>query len=504
LKITDGETIKDSDKPTVTPKSGYRFVGWEPPEGSHYSITDPVTGNFDFIAKYIKQHTVTFSGGGSTYCKSIEFTSKTVDEGSIVTAPTVTAQDGYTHTGWDPSIETTPITGDITFTAQYTANKYAVTYNGGGSTYCKSIEFTSREVEYGHYAPEPNVEPQDAYIFTGWSPSIKDTPITGNITFTAQYTPKQVWTVTFYAGDYGEFSGGANQKSVSVYDGDSITEAQYPGNPTPKDSNKYTFTGWAYNDSPISESQIRSITVNSPITFVAQYKEKESGGGGCFASGTLITLVDGSQKPVEELTFDDMLLVWNFFDGSYSASPAVALVDHGEDVYTVANLQFSDGTRLSIIGDHGVFDYDLNRFVFLTPAIGANYIGHRFVKYAADGSYDLVTLESVEVTQERTHAWSIVSAGALNTFASDMLTLAPPSEAFSWMPMGEKLHYDVEQLQREIAEHGTFEYAQFADLVTEEQFEALNGRYLKVVVDKGLMSVDDLCEMVKTYLPFMQ
>jgi hypothetical protein len=36
-----------------------------------------------------------------------------------------------------------------------------------------------------------------------------------------------------------------------------------------------------------------------------------SSGGGCVADGTLITLADGSQKPVEELTGDELLLVWN-------------------------------------------------------------------------------------------------------------------------------------------------------------------------------------------------
>ena len=32
----------------------------------------------------------------------------------------------------------------------------------------------------------------------------------------------------------------------------------------------------------------------------------------CFVEGTLVTLADGTTKPIEDITYDDELLVWNF------------------------------------------------------------------------------------------------------------------------------------------------------------------------------------------------
>ena len=52
------------------------------------------------------------------------------------------------------------------------------------------------------------------------------------------------------------------------------------------------------------------------------------------------------------------------------------LVNHGEDLYSIANLQFSDGSMLRIIADHGVFDYDLNKFVYITVDNMHEYVGH--------------------------------------------------------------------------------------------------------------------------------
>ncbi len=227
--------------------------------------------------------------------------------------------------------------------------------------------------------------------------------------------------------------------------------------------------------------------------------------GGCFAPGTLITLADGTQKPVEELSFDDELLVWDFSTGTYDAQPAVLLINHGEGTYPVIDLSFSDGTLLSIVEKHGIFDYDLNRFVYVDPKNAEDYIGHRFVKCAPEGGYDLVTLDSVEVSEEQITALSVVSSYDFNVFASDLLTMTPsPVEgSFDLMPMGETLRYDMDQFQKNVAEYGTYDYEVFAQYVTEEQFEAVNGAFMKILVESGVLSFEELCKLAVFFTDFM-
>ncbi|MBO7320197.1 MAG: hypothetical protein J6V06_09300, partial [Clostridia bacterium] len=48
--------------------------------------------------------------------------------------------------------------------------------------------------------------------------------------------------------------------------------------------------------------------------------KKSSGGLGCFAEGSLVTLADGTQKPIESITFEDQLLAWDFNTGSYAVT----------------------------------------------------------------------------------------------------------------------------------------------------------------------------------------
>ena len=194
-----------------------------------------------------------------------------------------------------------------------------------------------------------------------------------------------------------------------------------------------------------------------------------------------------------------MLLSWDFFEGAYTARPAIAIINHGEGVYTVVELGFSDGTILRMIEKHGVFDYDQNCFVFLDSNNASQYIGHRFVRYAPDGDYDLVTLENVHVSKEQTESWSVMTSGTINAFASDLLTLTPIWKDYDWIPMGETLRYDTELFRKEIEEYGTYNYALFSFLGTREQFEALNGKYMKVLVGRGDMTLEDLYRVVSQY-----
>jgi len=227
-----------------------------------------------------------------------------------------------------------------------------------------------------------------------------------------------------------------------------------------------------------------------------------NGKDSCFTADTLITLADGSQKRIDQLTFDDTILVWDFFTGTYTEQSVSLLVNHGEGVYRVANLRFDDGTALRIIGDHGVFDYDLNRFVYLSTENMEQYVGHRFVQQGEDG-YKVVTLTEAFETEEVTSAWSVSSAVTSNAFASGMLTVAPPEDFYNWIQMDGKLHYDVAAFQKDVEACGLYSYEVFADFVTYEQFVAFNGAYLKIPVEKGLFTFEYVLELIRLYSRWM-
>ncbi len=252
------------------------------------------------------------------------------------------------------------------------------------------------------------------------------------------------------------------------------------------------------------DTTAQTITYQNSIASTDTWSlDADSDPGGCFTPDTLITLADGTQKRVDQLEFGDKILAWDFFTGTYVEKDISLLVNHGEGLYRIANLVFSDGTILRIIADHGIFDYDLNKFVYITVDNMHEYIGHRFVQYAADGSYNIITLTDAYETKEYTTAWSVSSSGTSNAFASGLLTVAPPEDFYNWIEMGDKLMYNAEQFQRDIETYGLYTYDDFKDYVTYEQFIDWNGAYLKIAVEKGYFTFEYILELIELYKGWM-
>lgn len=126
--------------PTPAPQEGYRLA--------HDTAMEPLwsSGTFGYqnsavgenayfhrdttlTAQAVKQWTVTFAPGTNGAFAAGADTTLTVDVGTVLTEaqiPAVTANTGYTFTGWSSEV-TTPITHDVTFTAQYAKATYTLT-----------------------------------------------------------------------------------------------------------------------------------------------------------------------------------------------------------------------------------------------------------------------------------------------------------------------------------------------------------------------------------------
>lgn len=89
--------------------------------------------------------------------------------------------------------------------------------------------------------------------------------------------------------------------------------------------------------------------------------------GICYAAGTLITLHDGTTKKIEDITYDDDLLVWDFDNGCFTtAKPSWICKAQLSPYYYKITLE--DGTQLDLIGSNGdchrLFNVEQSKFVY--------------------------------------------------------------------------------------------------------------------------------------------
>lgn len=224
----------------------------------------------------------------------------------------------------------------------------------------------------------------------------------------------------------------------------------------------------------------------------------------CVAAGTLITLADGRQVPVESLTGSEMLLVWNFKTGTFDSAPILFIDKDPLRVYKVINLYFSDGTVVEVISEHGFWNSTLNKYVYLDEN-ASEYVGDWFNKQTIGENgvqtWTTVQLVDVQITEKETTAYSPVTAEHLCYYVNGMLSMPGGINGlFNIFEVdGETMKYNAEKMAADIEQYGVFTYEDFEGLISEEMFNALNGQYLKVAVGKKLTNKISLEVMIEKY-----
>ena len=239
--------------------------------------------------------------------------------------------------------------------------------------------------------------------------------------------------------------------------------------------------------------------------YVRYHNTKITNNSTCLTGDTNITLADGSVKRIDEITYDDELLVWNLYSGEYEIVPPAAIIDHSEDYYNVLSLRFADGTVVKTINGHGFFNVEENKFIFIDESNVGLFTGRNFIKMDTEG-YKTVELIDYEISNEYIGCYSILSAGYNNCITESMLSLTPlpgvnSQKFFDSLVIGENMKYDEQQMQIDIDKYGLFTYEELSNYMTYEQFIALNAPYLKIIIGKGGATYEEIQNMISEYVP---
>ncbi len=133
---------------------------------------------------YIAPFTIEFDANGG-----MGGTIVTQNCGTALTAPAVT-KIGYTLTGWAPAVPPATPAENITYYAQWTVNKYTITFDANGG-----IGGKSTLMSWGA-ALVPPVVTRELYLFNGWVPSVPMNVPLGDATYIAQWVPIYSYTIS--------------------------------------------------------------------------------------------------------------------------------------------------------------------------------------------------------------------------------------------------------------------------------------------------------------------
>jgi uncharacterized repeat protein (TIGR02543 family) len=136
----------------VPTKTGFTFAGWD----AEVPATIPAE-NKTFTAQWTRNsYTMTFVVDGQTVKE------ETLAFEAAVTAPADPTKEGHTFAGWSPAVPETMPAENVTVTAQWTVNQYAIIYMVGDTEWARDI------VDYGSTINLRSYDAGQGYTFNGW------------------------------------------------------------------------------------------------------------------------------------------------------------------------------------------------------------------------------------------------------------------------------------------------------------------------------------------------
>ena len=199
----------DPTKASTVDKT-YTFTGWSP-------AIDTVTGNQTYTAQFAESartYTITWSIDGVDTTESLAYGATPSHADPTKAAD---AQYTYSFTGWSPEIGT--VTGDQTYTAQFsqTLRTYTITWvvNGSAVETDENVAFGATP-SYDGATPTKAASAEYTYTFNGWSPAI-DT-VSGDQTYTAQFLeiPRVAFTAALTTPKLGSTSVSGKTGTVTA------------------------------------------------------------------------------------------------------------------------------------------------------------------------------------------------------------------------------------------------------------------------------------------------
>ena len=238
LKSETVEHGSDATPPADPTREGWRFTGWQ---GTYTGIT----ADTDITATYVEAtavtHWVTFRDWDERQLSLQE-----IVEGEDAIPPADPTRVGYHFTGWSGAY--TNVTADLTLTAQYEINTYAVTFQDWDESVLKT-----ETVEHGSNATPPADPSRTGYTFAGWSGSYSN--VQAAATITALYDINH-YTVTF------QYTNGTviAQQSVAY-----LGSATPPANPSPLDPDTVFYRWDGKYTSVTNDVNVFALFVNKVI-----------------------------------------------------------------------------------------------------------------------------------------------------------------------------------------------------------------------------------------------
>ena len=208
-----------------------------------------------------------------------------------------------------------------------------------------------------------------------------------------------------YTGTLNTYTQGNN----TYYAPEELTSVTMGG--TTLSTSDYTYTR---NNNGVGTITIQNVTGDIVITATGT-----ANGGVCLVEGTPILLANGKTKNIEDINYDDLLLVFDHTTGKTTKVYPIWLEKKQiNKQYTKVTLE--DNTVIKFAKNHTIYNADKNMYASVLDREELNVGDH--VYKLKNNKLLKVKVKKIETINEKVYSYNIVSTVHYNVFANGILT----------------------------------------------------------------------------------
>lgn len=224
--------------------------------------------------------------------------------------------------------------------------------------------------------------------------------------------------------------------------------------------------------------------------------------GGCFAKGSLIMVPGFISKKIEDLKLGDYVLTYNQFTGRYKKQRIAYYEYRKEQLFSKIILKFSNNETIELITEHCLMNYVTKKFDLINADNAKSFIGNKYLYFdAKNKEFTYKELISVEVLEEITDSYTIVTENALTHFLGNFLAITDGIDGFyNYLNLNDTFAFDKSNLKNDINKYGLYKYDEFKDYIGKYEFDAFQIAYLKISVGKNMLTKELIISYINRYL----
>ena len=159
----------------------------------------------------------------------------------------------------------------------------------------------------------------------------------------------------------------------------------------------------------------------------------------CLIEGTKVKLANGEEKNIEDIDYDDLLLVWSYDEGRVVEEYPL-WIEQEKTATNYTKITFSDNSSINIHYDHAFFSSDDNKFVNVQDK-ESFHIGTHILKVNDKNNLQEVSVTKIENIEQEvkyyfvasTRYYNIISDNFITTDAyTDITNLYPFNQNITW------------------------------------------------------------------------